>query len=93
MLWIRRAKEAYLSGIFELEEYSTIKNRIEKELLEIGKQNSERNHAPDIREKIRKAMEEFNLLPESDIVSRKKLLKTFIDNISISRNGITITYR
>lgn len=87
---LKRAKEAYIAGVFELEEYSQIRTKLEKELKEISSSTPSQISQEDPREKIKKAMILFYSFPEDDIVNRKKALRTIIEYISIGRNGIDI---
>ena len=88
---LERAKQAYLSGVFELQEYSDIRNKLEKELEEI---NISEPNKLKLEEKMRKKIvslwdkfESVKTIPE-----KKAILKEFIDCIYISRDGMHINF-
>ncbi len=87
---LQRAKEAYIKGIFDLDEYSQIRLKLEKELKDLS--NSTPTPKLDIVDEIKNAMLKFHAIPEEDIVNRRLVLKTIIDYIVIGKNKIDVNF-
>lgn len=85
---LKRAKEAYLSGIFELSEYAEIKKKLESELIHIK---------PIEPQKINIAKQAKTLLEflelESEVIQKRKIITKFIDNITIVKSSLHINWR
>ena len=87
---LKRAKEAYLGGVFDLTEYSQTRAKIEKDLKEL--ETSQVPPAPDIRDDIKNMLQEFERLSEDDIINRKRTLQKIISYISIGPDGIEVSF-
>jgi site-specific DNA recombinase len=77
---LQRAKQAYLSGVFTLDEYADTKQKTEKELNEIIVQPKQVSVA-----EIKTLLDSFENAPT--IPEKKTMLKKFIKNVTIRKGG------
>lgn len=92
---LQRAKDAYMAGIFTLDEYSKIRIKLENELKDL-----EKTIIPcpnnDKKNKIQETLKKIDEIEPDNIIERKKLLKSIIRSISIKKIDdkylIKITY-
>jgi len=83
-----RAKNAYLAGIFNLEEYKDVKNKLENEALEIKSELNKPvklSNTKEYRNKLKEIWSSF--IQERDIGKKRFLLKKVIDSIYIDKDG------
>lgn len=85
---LERAKNAYLSGIFDIKEYGEEKKRLENEkeslLHELNRPKSIIN-PNDYKNKLRNIWKTF--INESDITNKRAILQTVVRNIRIDSMG------
>lgn len=90
---LERAKAAYIAGVFSLEEYSQLRTKLEKELSQMKDSLSTPEDNIKLRiDKINTTMEQFNSIPEENIIERKKLLKDIIEYITIGKSGMYVYF-
>lgn len=89
---LSRAKQAYLRGIFDLDEYEQIRKKLETDIAEL-KNTKQQHHSREIRKKIKNAMQEFESYPSDDIVNRKLSLQKIIHQILIYPEKIIIEFK
>jgi site-specific DNA recombinase len=80
-----RAKKAYLSEVFDLEEYKKIKINLENEKKEIQKELKNKQvkvKQSVIQDKIKTVYDDF--IADTDILSKRNKLKSIVDKIYIS---------
>jgi short-subunit dehydrogenase involved in D-alanine esterification of teichoic acids len=92
---LKRAKQAYLSEVFDLTEYSELKNRLEAELKDILViQNDEGTQSKIKHEllltQLKNVLESFEAT--EDINEKRNILLKVIKEIKISPNNIEIVY-
>ncbi len=89
-----RAKKAYLAGVFELDEYTEIKSKLENELGELNSINIEDNsneiRRKELSEKIKTVLDGINNL--ENIIEQRNLLFTIVKEIKIAPESIEIVY-
>jgi site-specific DNA recombinase len=91
---LKRAKEAYLAGVFTLAEFSEIKIKLEKELADITpKQNDSYNSNKTtlVKDKLKKALRKLESI--NDIPTKKAILREIIHVIEVHPNKISIICR
>jgi site-specific DNA recombinase len=88
---LSRAKQAFLSGVFTLEEYTEIKNKVEADMVSIENSLSKKEDKADkMKIKIKTVMDKYN---NAETISEKKaVLKEIIEYISISPDSIDIHF-
>ena len=84
---LQRAKEAYLSGVFDLKEYSQLRDKYEQELLQI---NTSKDSKLEMQEKAKTLFTEYET--QKTIPEQKAVLKEFIDCIYVYRDKIRIDF-
>lgn len=87
---LNRAKEAYLNGVFSLDEYALIRKKCERELASLTVPTKTASSL--IREQSKKVFQKFESIPEENILERKNLLKQIIHEIKVYKNGINIEF-
>jgi site-specific DNA recombinase len=88
---LSRAKQAFLSGVFTLDEYTEIKNKIDADMAIIEKSlASKEDKAGKMKVKIKNAMEKFE--QAETIPEKKNILKEIIECIYISPDKIYIDF-
>lgn len=85
-----RAKKAYLAGIFELDEFTDIKNSLTQELEELKKEtkpntNNRKNEKKLLRQQLKTIWDEYTT--EQDVCKKRSLLKNIINSITIYADG------
>jgi site-specific DNA recombinase len=88
-----RAKEAYLRGIFDLDEYEETKKRVEKELAQTKIVVEKKEDQGEVRKNIKNVLDEFNSCPEENIIGRKNILKKIISEIKMFKTCIVIEFK
>ncbi len=90
---LNRAKTAYLSGVFTIEEYKEIKLKCENELKELQQylsQGTQENQRNDVINKINNSWDQFQA--EETPSGKRKILQTYVDSIIVYRNNIDIIF-
>ena len=83
---VARAKQAYLSGDFSLEEYAEVKNKARKEIKEIQDIPKSEGIDNQMRKKIERLWDEFE---NADTIAEKKaILKNFIECVYVYKDRI-----
>jgi hypothetical protein len=88
-----RAKSAYLSGVFTLDEYKEIKYRCENELAEIEKTVSvqpEEENRSILKQRIISAWDE--LVAADSISEKRRILSTFIHAIYLYKDHVDVIF-
>lgn len=85
---LNRAKKAYLAGVFTLEEYTDIKNNLDKELKETNKPTETNREA--FKDKIKTILDEFEAAETPP--EKRTVLKKIIDVIYIYPDKIEIIF-
>lgn len=89
-----RAKEAYIHGIFDLDEYSEIRKKLELELADMQKTKTieaDTNINERYKQKAQEALEKLN--STDDIQLKKLALMSIVSEIKVYRDRIEITRR
>lgn len=80
-----RAKQAYLAGVFDLEEYKTTKDNLDKEMKEVKSEMSKpkikQNTSKILLDKLSNVWEYY--VQEQDICTKRAILKSIFDRIEI----------
>lgn len=90
---IDRAKQAFIAGVFSLEEFTEIKNKNESEIENIKKSITQQNDtekAKKMKIKIENLMDKFKIA--ESIPEKKSILKEFIEVIYIGPDLISIDF-
>jgi site-specific DNA recombinase len=88
---LSRAKQAFLAGVFTLEEYTEIKNKVESDIANIENSiSSKEDKAGKMKKKITNMMDKFN--QAETIIEKKNVLKEIIETIYISPESIDIHF-
>jgi site-specific DNA recombinase len=83
---LERAKQAYLSGVFSIEEYSEIKARSSQEIKDLNTINKTPDDSRELQKKVRTVWERFK--KAKTIIEKKNILKEIVENIEITTDGI-----
>lgn len=90
---LQRAKDAYLGGVFDLDEYKTLKTKLEAELNQQDTlKKSEVVCQDDIKGKLKILLEELHGIHPEDIPGRKTILHKIIRKVVIHKDRIEIVY-
>jgi len=87
---LERATQAYLKGVFTLEEFAPIKARCEKEINELSKTQPSEDLSKALSNKIKSVWDEFEAC--ETIAEKKGKLKSFIDCVYIFKDRIEVNY-
>jgi site-specific DNA recombinase len=88
---LSRAKQAFLAGVFTLEEYTEIKNKVETDISNIENSlSSKEDKAGKMKKKINNIMDKYN--QAETIIEKKNILKEIIECIYISPDKIYIDF-
>jgi site-specific DNA recombinase len=90
---LARAKQAYLKGVFDLDEYEQIRKKLESDISDLKQTKKSDHPSREMRKKIKNAMQEFESYPQDDIVNRKLCLQKIIHQIYIHPEKIIIEFK